>query len=193
MFLLCKDTHPLNYKWVKKCIVVNFHWYYLLHLSCFGLYPQGTAYSRFLLSMSKQDPWHLFGTSYIFITQSSLLQTKCILFLLVSFCLLKNRCFPLHNFFHSLGFMLESYAHNIFTPSCPLIMILKILYFMQLTKFYTNAFIFYLFKLENNSRSYLVICLRLISFQDFHISAILFSGLCKIKWWNSLIILVTSC
>lgn len=168
-------------------MMVNFHWYYLLRLSCFELYPLGPTCSLFLFSMSKQDPWHLLGISYICMPQSHLLQYQNIIsldFLL----LLKNHCFPLLNFFHSLCFMLDSYAHHIFKPSCTLIMIFKILQFMQFAKFYTNAFIFYLFKLENNSRSYLVMCLHLISSQDLHILTILFFYLCKIKWWNPLMI-----
>lgn len=122
--------------------------------------------------------WHIL---HLHATKPSLAKSKHIIsldFLL----LLKNHCFPLLNFFHSLCFMLDSYAHNIFKPSCTLIMIFKILQFMQFAKFYTNAFIFYLFKLENNSRSYLVMCLHLISSQDLYILTIFFFYLCKIKW-----------
>lgn len=105
--------------------------------------------------------WHIL---HLHATKPSLEKSKHIISLDFPL-LLKSHCFPLLNFFHSLCFILDSYAHHIFKPSCTLIMIFKILQFMQFAKFYTNAFIFYLFKLENNSRSYLVMCLHLISSQ----------------------------
>lgn len=72
---------------------------------------------------SISSSWH---TLHLHATEQSLAKLKH--FISLDFLLLlKNQCFPLLSFFHSLCFMLDLYVQNIFIPSCTLIMMFKIL------------------------------------------------------------------